>query len=657
MSTNPSQSNIEYAMIQSTKYYRIITHLVFTFIVSTQVLAQEDSLRNRLTTERDSSLIDANLDMGKFHFLNFGNGDSLIYYATKAQIKSIELSDKTRETQSLIYIGTGYFIQNDYDNTEKNWLLGLEIANAEADLLNQSNLNNKLGALYFNWEKNEKAINHFLIGIEYAEKLKDYNQICQSYYGISSVYVVLNQVDKQMLYIRKSLNVIEKNEIQESIQESIFSAAAQQYLIISNENPTYLDSALLFVQKGLDIVDINNWNHRKPTYLSILSSIYYKKGEYDKALKTCQKALIILKNVRKDDSKFEIQLLMAQLYSQKGIRKISYAYLDSAIQNPLAKEDYFGMNLAKVSYEIYKKNHDYKLSLLALEKQKKLEQVVYEKTKTELINDLEAKYQSELKDASIEKLNQQQQIDQLEIQKKDNQVVFLFTLIAIGLLIFTIVLIIIRQRTVKKSFDVLKAEQRLNRVRMEPHFFFNALTSVQAIALKEQSPETVLLLSKFSKIMRQSLESSYHDMVTVEEDCDFLEQYVKLQQSRYPKLFDFKIDIDDEIEVNEVLVPSMILQPFIENSIEHGFKNIDYKGKIEVVILIIKNQLIISIVDNGKEDITTDTEHISRASQIIKDRLYLLTKQTNKEAKYEAVKTDSGSGYKINLTLPLIYKD
>ncbi|MBK8310306.1 MAG: histidine kinase [Chitinophagaceae bacterium] len=173
---------------------------------------------------------------------------------------------------------------------------------------------------------------------------------------------------------------------------------------------------------------------------------------------------------------------------------------------------------------------------------------------------------------------------------------------------------------------------------MNPHFFFNALSSLQSFALQENDGKALASnLSKFSHIMRETLESTYKEYVTIEQEKIFLLEYLGLQQIRFPSKFTYEINIDENIEPDEQVIPSMILQPFIENSIEHGFLGLDYPGNIVVDFQKIKGNLSISIIDNGKglAAITKENnEHVSRASQIIKDRIYLLNMKLKTNASF-----------------------
>ena len=104
----------------------------------------------------------------------------------------------------------------------------------------------------------------------------------------------------------------------------------------------------------------------------------------------------------------------------------------------------------------------------------------------------------------------------------------------------------------------------------------------------------------------------------------------------------------------------MIMQPFVENSIEHGFAGIEYKGQVEILFDQAPGELLIRISDNGKGLHTgpkENNEHISRASQIIRDRIYLLNVKLRTKASFSIDNNSHGKGVTVLIRLPLLYKD
>jgi LytS/YehU family sensor histidine kinase len=158
--------------------------------------------------------------------------------------------------------------------------------------------------------------------------------------------------------------------------------------------------------------------------------------------------------------------------------------------------------------------------------------------------------------------------------------------------------------------------------------------------------------------MRQSLESTFSELDTVENEISFLTDYLELQKLRSENRFNYEFELDDSIETNELLIPGMILQPFIENSIEHGFKNIAHEGHINISFSIKDKALKVVIIDNGQgiKDNEKHKTYPSRATQIIKDRLFLLNKTYKSNANFALTTLNNDQGIKVEINLPVIYK-
>ncbi len=182
------------------------------------------------------------------------------------------------------------------------------------------------------------------------------------------------------------------------------------------------------------------------------------------------------------------------------------------------------------------------------------------------------------------------------------------------------------------------------------------MASLQRLSQQEKSTQTTLYTSRLAKIMRQSLENTYEGVVSIEDEIDFLTQYLEIQKLRFLNKFEYQFHIDDNLETNELKLPGMLTQPFVENAIEHGFKDINYIGKIDIYFKNNNQNIYIIIEDNGKgvNELKSNKEHKSRAMQIIKDRLYLFNKQHKSNAFYD-IENSNNNGFKIAVTLPKIY--
>jgi len=307
-------------------------------------------------------------------------------------------------------------------------------------------------------------------------------------------------------------------------------------------------------------------------------------------------------------------------------------------------------------YEVEKLRNNFPSSLFYHERFTQIRDSIRTGDKIKVINEMEQKYNKAENEKQINKLgfeknilSKEKEIDSLRLKSLIGIVVaIVFVLIA--------VVFFYRQSIIKSKLQKMETEQRLNRARMNPHFFFNVLASIQTMILEEQdSKKSAIMISKFSKIMRQSLESTYTELVCIEEEQQFISNYLDIQQMRYENKFCYEIEIAKEIDIDTLQVPSMLIQPFIENSIEHGFRDLSYEGKLTIKFEIENSQLKVSCIDNGKGFRTTEKHkgYPSRATQIIKDRLTLLNTQFKTNAHFDLI-TNPDQGTQVAIYLPIL---
>lgn len=216
----------------------------------------------------------------------------------------------------------------------------------------------------------------------------------------------------------------------------------------------------------------------------------------------------------------------------------------------------------------------------------------------------------------------------------------------------------------------LKASQLTAlRAQMNPHFIFNALNSIQDFIIQEDKRSANRYLSKFSKLMRSVLDASDKNKITLKKEIEYLELYLSLEALRIDDEFEYNFDIDDAINVNEILIPSMLLQPYVENALKHGLMH--RKGKKNLTIRFSQNclsskqdenNLFCEIEDNGigreasmKINQQNGRVYQSKAMSLTQDRIDLLNSSDTSKLKLdiEDLKNADGSaaGTKVNICI------
>ena len=199
------------------------------------------------------------------------------------------------------------------------------------------------------------------------------------------------------------------------------------------------------------------------------------------------------------------------------------------------------------------------------------------------------------------------------------------------------------------------------RSQMNPHFIFNALNSVNHYISKQDERAANKYLSDFSKLMRSVLENSQEDFISLAEEIDILKLYLKLEHNRFSEKFDYEFTLDESLNKEQIQIPPMLVQPYVENAIWHGLRYRENKGFLSVKINKEQQQVFIEIEDNGigrkrsralktinqQKNESTGMNNIEHRVEII-NRMYA----TNINAKVIDLPDDSGT--RIELRVPEI---
>ena len=153
----------------------------------------------------------------------------------------------------------------------------------------------------------------------------------------------------------------------------------------------------------------------------------------------------------------------------------------------------------------------------------------------------------------------------------------------------------------KNELNKMMNEWQLKALRsqMNPHFIFNCLNSIDNYILKNDEVNASRYLNKFSRLVRIILNHSDANTTTLANEVEMLKYYMELETLRFDEPFSFTIDIDDDIDLEETEIPSMLLQPYVENAILHGLKHKNEKGHLHIKITTKNNMLVCSIEDDG----------------------------------------------------------
>ncbi|OFY87929.1 MAG: regulator of cell autolysis [Bacteroidetes bacterium RIFCSPLOWO2_12_FULL_35_15] len=266
--------------------------------------------------------------------------------------------------------------------------------------------------------------------------------------------------------------------------------------------------------------------------------------------------------------------------------------------------------------------------------------------------------------ATEEKISQLEKEKGLQDQLIEKKNTFNYMLIGGIFLAFTFLAFLIKAFYSVKTKNKEIALQSLRR-EMNPHFIFNSLNSVNQFIAENNELEANKYLSSYSNLMRQTMENSNKDFISLSNEIELIKKYLDLEHLRFKEKFDYQLIIDEKIDTETTLVPNMIIQPQLENAIWHGLRYKEEKGILEIKFSLEDKNICIEISDDGiglkksKELKTLNQKsHESRGLNNTLERIKLLNQLYHKNIQLKiSEKTEKGSsGTIVKILFPLIYK-
>ena len=210
-------------------------------------------------------------------------------------------------------------------------------------------------------------------------------------------------------------------------------------------------------------------------------------------------------------------------------------------------------------------------------------------------------------------------------------------------------------KNIKHEFEMVRRQASLQltamRAQMNPHFIFNVMSSIRNYMQNHDIKSAEKYLTSFSKLVRYVLDNSEVQEITLEEELNALRNYIELEMQRFENGFEFNIISEEGINLSEITMLSLLLQPFVENSIKHGISRMKSGGKILIDIRKTTNSVLIAIEDNGvgmeeasRWNETNRERHTSHGTSINHERIKAYNRVYNKNIKTRFINLTDDEG-------------
>jgi len=566
------------------------------------------------------------------------------------------IPDAEPAEQSDIYnqIGKSFYRKGSYANALEYFSLALEIAQTNQDSLRIAKMHSNIGVIKDVIGNYSGAIESYQQSLSIYEKLNNKEGRESVLNNIGIVYEEMENPDKALEYYFQALNLKKERGDLKSMG-STYNNIAIIFRFFKDDS----DSAYYYYNQALRVYEEINADEEKAPIYCNLGLILLGEGKVKQSQDLFKKALITFQQTQdpKSIANALYYLGLADYADSKYNEALKY-FLQSL---ELAQES----NLRKLQSQLYndlsrlyEKTGDYKKALEYNNKYQELKEDLLNLEKVKQIHQLEINFEVEKREQEIALLKKQTELGELELYWSRT---ITYSLIVIFVLTVIIIVLIYHRNRIKKEQELLVLQTRLFRSQTSPHFIFNSLMSIQTFLLANKVEKASEYLIDFAKLIRSILQHTRESFITLDKEIEVLQQYVKLEKLRFSDKFDFEftIDVDD---AEEILIPPMLAQPFIENAIIHGLVPSKEKGFLRIAIEEKNEKLIIQIEDNGvgrhsKSNQKQSADHKSMATDITNQRVVLIAKRFNKNISMETIdlfhKDNKPAGTKVLFTIDI----
>jgi tetratricopeptide (TPR) repeat protein len=637
----------------------MIKHLLISVLLTIPIAALNSQGTFHLglpDTANDSSIVDNLLLQSNNNYkVNRNTTPALDPFITEA----LDICNKAGLIHQKAYIynmiGKREREKSNFSSALKYCTQAVQLAEQLGDKKMLSEYNNQLGVVFRRIDEHAMATTAHMKALRYAEEAQDSFNISVALNSLGNIKISLNQNNTAIEYFRKSISLSEKMKNLRGLAMN-YNNIGEAFLSLRQT-----DSALFYFEKSLYYNERINSNIGQAISFTSIGNVYLEKKEYNKALDYFNKSLVMHGMVGDVILLANTHVKLGKAFIVTGNTSEGIKHLEKALKMATgAGSKYIAAEASSQLATLYEKTGQYPASIAMYKLNSQYNDSLINEKSLQHIATMEMLYNSEKKDRRIEELNKQAQLTEKRFYKQKYLSLFFVSFSLLSIIIF---LLVLYQLRLKNRIKTLKSKQRLLRLQMNPHFIFNVLNALQLYILENDQEKSSDLLSSLSKLMRSILQTSNYEYIPIKDEESILNDYLKIQQLRFLDPFRFSLTVDDELKIDNTAIPPMLTQPFIENAIEHGFRQIDSSCSIDIRMFRSDKSVIIEIIDNGigikniKNNNEHSHKHKSMATTITKERLMVLQKETGKKAMVEIEDRSEKSdehGTVVRFTIPLL---
>lgn len=527
--------------------------------------------------------------------LNALNKDtlSILFFIEKAK----QANYLEGQSYAMNQLGRNYRYASDLDRSIEAHLTALGISEkASNDEFRILSLN-MLGVSYRRKDAVKTALDYHQKALDISEAAENKSvhikrNINVALNSIGNLYQTLGQYDLAISQFKKAL------ELERELSNKRGLAINNQNIGDCLEQKKQLDKALEYYRKSLAYNEEIDSDYGRVICKNSIARIYAKQGMPKAALAIFEPLVDQALKIGDNFITSSVYINMGSAQTQVGNFKQAKANILKGLEMAEGS-DMQALIIASKRFlaDLAESTGDYKEALAYQKEAENYENQIVNQRNINYMNEMILRFDSEKKNSQITSLAQEAELSNIRLRK--NQTTILVAALTLGL-IGTMLFILYRKYHSDNEKKVLSLEQNMLRSQMNPHFLFNSLNSIKLYIINNDKKNAVHYLNKFSKLVRRILEGSSLKEISLAEELETAALYLNIENIRFSDEIKFKMVIAEDIDPEQVKIPSLVLQPFLENAIWHGLSSKEGEKKIWLNIYNLDSyHIAISIIDNG----------------------------------------------------------
>jgi tetratricopeptide (TPR) repeat protein len=537
-------------------------------------------------------------------------GDALDYY-TEAYETAEAAAAPVIQSKANNGIAICYGMMGEYPSAIEYFQRTLTISKLINDLVRLADGYNGLGIVYKRLGDYPQSLVYYTEALSIYDSIQDAMGLAAAHENIGVLYDLMKEPEKAMAYYQKAIDIYVKED------KPLQISTAKSNIGVLYVGEKRYDEALAIFKENLRVYDSMQRKANSIVAATDMAHVYVLQGKYDQAEVLLQKYLVIAKELSMKQEQADIynNLFRIGMETRNYQAALTYANAYHEIAKVLNGKRFISESYEMLS-QVYEKRNEFSKALQACKLHKAWSDSVYNEENARAFQAQEVKI--EVLDKNKQLAEQQLRLEFLQEQvKQEVRQKWLLAFVSVLLLVSAI--LVYQKFAERKRMNALLAaknaeitrqkahieemnfqlENKMLRAQINPHFIFNSLSSIQHFITSDDRAVALKYLTKFSHLLRQVLESSISGNVLLREEVKLLRMYLELEALRFDQGFSFEIQVDDSLDMDTVEIPTMILQPLIENAVLHGLIPKSGEKKLTVSFRLGSGMMEIRVEDNG----------------------------------------------------------